>query len=635
MTKATRKTAAMGKSEAASAPPPIATMVPLIDLYIHPLNTRSDPPAEDITALAESIRAIGLLQNLMGYTDATGQGTIGIVAGGRRLRAIRLLHDAGLMGDDPYVPVLLTDNPDTARIWASAENTARTALHPADEIRAYGRMADQGADPATIAKAFAVTERHVRQRLRLARLPDQVIAALRRDGITLDQAAALTTAPSEEAALAQLARVDGKSGWGLDAASIRDALAKSVYSATDRLAIFVGLDRYRAAGGRVQEDLFTDRILLLDGALLDDLFRARLDECVALQSVRPWKWVQPHLDYYLPYTITEGLERIRRTPIDLPDADAAELDDLESRANDEQQLTDAEIDRMQVLEDRRDGDYAEADITTSGVFLYVDRAGQLVVSDPFRHPQDNPAQQATADETTQAEKPEPKALPESLRTDLARIRLAALQVELMDAPDLLLDLLAFGVQANLTYDVPLEVRFTRATIAPEKPEGTALPKRLTAADDAAPTHGRGTAEAFIAWRNQGQIARDRAISLHLARAFRGGELGPLIASLTDPDPRKIWTPTAAGYLSRLPCHALDGIWVDLVPDDRTPNHATFRALKKAEKAQHLHRLFNDTDFREVLGLSRAQNTAIDTWLPAELQWPAVEPAAEPPAPETP
>ncbi|MBN8194867.1 hypothetical protein JI667_22470, partial [Bacillus sp. NTK074B] len=77
------------------------------------------------------------------------------------------------------VPVKLAPDEDTARIWASAENTARAALHPADEVRAYGRMAAKGADPNAIARAFAVSERHVRQRLKLAQLPQPVLGALR------------------------------------------------------------------------------------------------------------------------------------------------------------------------------------------------------------------------------------------------------------------------------------------------------------------------------------------------------------------------------------------------------------------------------------------------------------------------
>src|SRR5690606_26228469 len=115
-------------------------------------NARSEPPAADIEALAESIADIGVIQNLAGFLDPATPADIahkiGIVAGGRRLRALGLL--CARDGRDPAetrVPVRVTDNEDTARLWASAENAAREALHPADEVRAYGRMAAAGAEP--------------------------------------------------------------------------------------------------------------------------------------------------------------------------------------------------------------------------------------------------------------------------------------------------------------------------------------------------------------------------------------------------------------------------------------------------------------------------------------------------------
>jgi ParB family chromosome partitioning protein len=628
---AARKTAAAPANPPAAAT--VTAMVPLIDLYIHPLNTRSEPPVEDITALAESIRAIGLMQNLMGYTQSAPGGSIGIVAGGRRLRAIRLLHDAGLMGDDPFVPVLLTGDEDTARLWASAENTARSALHPADEVRAYGRMAAKGAEPATIAKAFAVTERHVRQRLRLAQLPDPAIEALRAGGITLDQAAALTTAPTEAAALAELARVNGQAGYGYDANAIRQSLARSTATAGDRRAIFVTLDKYRAEGGRVQDDLFTDRTLLLDGDLLDTLFRAQLDDCAAFVSGRGWKWVQPHYEPWLSYSVTDGLQRISRQPIDLPEADAAELEDLLARAETDE-LTPAELARMDELEERAAGEVPEADMTTSGIYLYVDNTGTLITSEAFRRTEDDPARQADpgSDDTAFTVKPESKALPESLRTDLSRIRLAALQNELADWPDLTLYLLAWMMQTKLwSFQGPLQITFNPAPLEPEKTEGFTLPARLAA--DHLPgldSGGGGDADpaAFAAFRNLGEVNRDQILQLGLSRLLRDGPLAAALAHKIDPDPRRIWTPTAAGYFSRLRAAALDPIWTALVPDDRDPTHAKFAALKKAEKAQLLHRLFNEADFRELLGLSRDQNAAIDQWLPAELQWPAPEEAPE-------
>lgn len=59
---------------------------PLDALYLSDMNPRQDVDADRIDQLADSIVAVGLLQNLAGLADEAGH--VGIVAGGRRLRAL-------------------------------------------------------------------------------------------------------------------------------------------------------------------------------------------------------------------------------------------------------------------------------------------------------------------------------------------------------------------------------------------------------------------------------------------------------------------------------------------------------------------------------------------------------------------
>ena len=61
-------------------------MVALSELTLSPLIPRQDVADESVAALAESIAAIGLIQSLAGFETKSG---IEIVAGGRRLRALR------------------------------------------------------------------------------------------------------------------------------------------------------------------------------------------------------------------------------------------------------------------------------------------------------------------------------------------------------------------------------------------------------------------------------------------------------------------------------------------------------------------------------------------------------------------
>lgn len=52
----------------------------LASLYLHPLNTRTEPPPLEIAALADSILACGLIQNLAAFDDPARPGRLGIGA---------------------------------------------------------------------------------------------------------------------------------------------------------------------------------------------------------------------------------------------------------------------------------------------------------------------------------------------------------------------------------------------------------------------------------------------------------------------------------------------------------------------------------------------------------------------------
>lgn len=609
---------------------PVTALIPLSDLYLHALNTRSDPPPADIEALADSIAAIGLLQNLAGYIDPANTlqpGKTGIVAGGRRLRALELLaHRDGRSADAVTVPVRIAPDLDAARLWASAENEARQGLHPADEVRAYARMAAAGADPSTIARAFAVTERKVRGRLALANLPDATLGALRAGKITLDQAAALTYAPTEEVGRAELHRVL-TSQWPISPDNIRNRCAPAGVTGADRRIKWLGIDNYRQAGGRVQEDLFVDQLLILDETLLQDLFSARLTRMAEeIRAAEGWAWVTPHLEEMLSYIVTEPYTIIQRVPLDLPEADEAELDDLQERAS-EQELTPAELSRMDELEARQAGDFAAEDLAQGGLWLYVNRAGELVRSFPYRP---RPARSAAGDDDA-ATTVKPDRIPQVALDDYGILRRLSLQQALLDQPQLALDLLAVHLSARVWgYQRPLALSMSPPTLVTSKPEGLRISARLTEAaaaiNDLGPSRDYRDLQAghLAEVQAMGKTARDRLLSHAIAALLcrSEGDFCDHLAQIAGAHVRQIWTP-AVGDFARLPSAMLDGIWAELVPADRAEPEK-FAAKKKADKAKELGRLFNDQDFREALQLDRETCARIDLWAPPECRWPEVQ-----------
>ncbi|MFR0399667.1 ParB/Srx family N-terminal domain-containing protein [Escherichia coli] len=79
--------------------------VPLASLIKSPLNVRTVPySVESVSELAESIKGVGLLQNLVVHTLPGDR--YGVAAGGRRLAALNMLAERGIIPADWLVRVL-------------------------------------------------------------------------------------------------------------------------------------------------------------------------------------------------------------------------------------------------------------------------------------------------------------------------------------------------------------------------------------------------------------------------------------------------------------------------------------------------------------------------------------------------
>lgn len=618
------------------------TMVPLHLLYVHPLNTRSEPPPAEIELLADSIRSAGLMQNLMGFKDPEGGFAdatdlqslrIGIVAGGRRLRALQMLHGTD---SSTEIPVQITGEAITAAEWAGAENTARAALNPADEVRAYRAMRQQGAAPATIARAFAVRERHVLGRLKLALLSDPVLDALRHGKISIEQAEALTVAPSDEAAEQLLPRIiESTTQWHrMSPDQIRRTLRPDAVPATDRRAVFVGIETYSDRGGRIQSDLFSDSTVLLDPALLDQLFTEALDTERARVAAEGWAQVITFTEAYPDYDAVNKIvtQRLAPTPVDLPEADADELAELQARSESEE-LTTAELARMDELDRRAAGDFSDDDRANGIAVLYVNARGQLIFAGAWRQRTESGEGDSEAGSEGETITAKPDGLPQNLRDDLNTILTLALQTALLDKPELVLDLLAITLTADIwPWHRPLAINPAQQNLTPSKPDETTIDARL--ADAVASDDRTGMTDLLIQHLDEmqaaGRKARNASITAALTRTMHTAatDFGKALAARLGVNARKVWHPTADNYFKRLPAGMLDAIWDDLLPD-HDAEAIRFRALKKADKAKELHQLFHSADYREALGLSRDQNARIDAWLPPELQLPKIEaPATE-------
>jgi ParB family chromosome partitioning protein len=235
--------------------PAAPQLFPLGQLVRAAENVRHQRIDEDVVGLADDIVAHGLLQSLIGYAM---DGKIEIVGGGRRLAALRLVRDRGLIDATFPVPVLIRDIGEAVEL-SLAENLQQRTMSPVDEFLAFKALMANGTNsPEILAKRFGFTERVVRQRLRLADLAPEILDSLAGREITLD--AAMAYATSQDTHLqSEVFKVQSKRSWEPNrAANIRHDLKMKGMNTGHPLFKFVGADIYEREGGGYEDDLFDE-----------------------------------------------------------------------------------------------------------------------------------------------------------------------------------------------------------------------------------------------------------------------------------------------------------------------------------------------------------------------------------------
>ncbi|MCO5092285.1 chromosome partitioning protein ParB [Bosea sp. (in: a-proteobacteria)] len=322
-------------------------------------------------------------------------------AGGRRYRAIARLVAAGRFPADGLVPCLVKKvNAKTSAVDDSyAENVIRLALHPLDQFKAFKRMVDGGMSKEEVADAYRTTPRYIAQRLRLARVAQSLLDAYARSEMTLAMLEAFTVNPDharQEQVWEAIQRSHNRQPW-----YARDLLTETTVPTDDKRAQFIGIEAYEQAGGVMLRDLFSDEDegWLENPELLDRLVSDKLKGIADEVAAEGWKWIEVDTD--LPYGHDRGLRVLTGTFPDLSDEERAtrealreEYERLEAEHADYDELPD-EIDaRLGEIEaalsafEKRPAIYDAAEIARAGVFISIDRAGELVVARGYVRPED-------------------------------------------------------------------------------------------------------------------------------------------------------------------------------------------------------------------------------------------------------
>jgi ParB family chromosome partitioning protein len=192
------------------APTTELAQLPVDHVHPNPRQPRRRFDHESTAALAESLRAQGLVQPVVVRSRAAGG--YELIAGERRWRAAR---EAGIN----TIPAVVRETGDRdALLLGLVENVAREQLTPVEEARAYALLIDEfELGLGEIAERVGRSKPSVSNRMRLLDLPEDVLAMLERGELSEGHARAVLAVP-DHSERRRLAREIVRRGW-----SVREA----------------------------------------------------------------------------------------------------------------------------------------------------------------------------------------------------------------------------------------------------------------------------------------------------------------------------------------------------------------------------------------------------------------------------
>lgn len=380
--------------------------IPFNKLVLSQQNVRKTKAGVSIEELAEDIAHRGLLTSLNVRAEVDGDGNetgiYRIPAGGRRYRALELLVAQKKLSRTAAIPCIVSKG-DTLEVEDSlAENVKRVDLHPLDEFRAVMTLREQGLDEEEIAARFHMSVATVKQRLRLASVSSRILELYANDDMKLGQVMAFSIT-NDHVRQDQVWDMISRS-HNQDAYYIRRMLTETAVRASDRRAVYVGIDVYEAAGGIVMRDLFEQDNggWLQDPALLEKLVLEKLtSQAEALKAEEGWKWVDAAFDF--SYGHTSGLRRFYGERAEYSEEELARhgalkaeydrLDTEYAESEDHSEETEMRLEELgNELDALNDRPYVfdPEDVARGGAFVSLAANGELKIERGFVRPEDEP-----------------------------------------------------------------------------------------------------------------------------------------------------------------------------------------------------------------------------------------------------
>ena len=651
-------TAAAAVALQAADPSKHMILVPLSRLVLRPTgrNVRKTVPRMSIPELAASIQRVGLLQNLIVILAADGL-HYEVVAGGRRLAALKLLAKKHRIAKDWDVPCLQVAD-GTARTASLTENVQREAMHPADQFEAFAALVTEGRPIEDIAADFSVTPLVVQRRLKLANVSPRLMADYRADAVTLDQLMALSI--TDDHAAQESAFYDAPQ-WQRHPSHLRERLTEREIDAHRHpLVRFVGLDSYEAAGGGIRRDLFAEGdagVYLNDAALLERLAQDKLAGIAATVRAEGWAWVDA-----TPGVTHADLHAFQRAPRERREPnkrEAARIEKLQAKMQEVAEAVDAAMDaededkadalqeegetlgeQLQALEDGLQ-DYGANVKAAAGAIVTIDRNGEAVIHRGLMREAEAKAlrtlerlrqgfgSEGEAENDDEGEdgdddrQPKTAAMSDRLAQRLSAHRTAALQIEVARHPQAALAAVVHGMvqtvlqERHYGHDFPLGVSLKlqdrlegMAPDWPESPAAVTLRELQQVAGEALP---QDSAELFAALLAKPQDELVKLLAVCVASTVdvvtpraTPHRPGAELAQAVGLDMAAWWKPTAEGYFK----HVSKAVILDAVGAFAPESVTRLAKLKKADIASEAERLADGTGWMPAIFKAASSQQAV-------------------------
>lgn len=470
--------------------------IPLNQLDPAPQGVRKVKNKASLAELAASIRAHGLLMNLV--VRQNGGKRYEVLDGNRRLAALQQLAKAGDLKASHLVPCLVQPKVKAGALAGGgteislAANVVRDDMHPADLAEAFrGLVEEQGASVVDIAARFGRSEANVQRLLKVARVAPAVLKTYRDGKLTLAQVQAFTVTDDPKAQERVLKEMRD---WD-EPGDIRARLTEHEIPIDDGRVAFVTRAAYEQAGGAVREDLFAGVErgggedddtpaggYIEDPALLDKLVVVKLEHVAKSVAGEGWKWVEvrPRFDYsdkakfrelHAEAPPLEGKDAVRAAELDKQidafyDAEGPDDDAAEKAA--EKVIAKLETERAALEKKRGKAKWQPEQLANAGAVIALRRDGKSEITRGLVKPEDRAkikaekkpkgAGQGDGGEASGAG----AGLSQMLIATLTAQKSAALSATLLERPKVALVAVVYSLVAPLVLDLgpsetPLEL----------------------------------------------------------------------------------------------------------------------------------------------------------------------------------